>query len=410
MWLGTFVVYVQISAFTGSKPIYHHVNRFSSLLMHGYNAGSISDLSVIEWYFLGRLKNVTLVQQDISAMFVQIDPLYEQRVNYNAQTTSLKMLNFKMTDSGVYLIKFNFKNSKIGTQHISHFVQVHEILQQPVIIQNGMLAVTDVRLNCIVGNDLTAIWWLKKGQPLQSDETYKISNNNTTLTINTKQPESCELYTCVVRNMVNQKEDSLLLAVDGLLVLHELSLMSSILALISTTTSFAACCFIIFFALKNHRVHKRHIELTAAFMLFQMLAFIFLLFAAMFCIIDPIYPIAYRIIEGIGFLLISATLIYILFLYLQPETPLKRSFLIRPEHHYFFLVYGVFSIIFSVVPIHRGQKNITECQVPVNYISGTIGAIVVIYVFIVGVPFIFFLKYMMTWHPVQRLTRLASRS
>ncbi|XP_038652853.1 SLAM family member 9-like isoform X2 [Scyliorhinus canicula] len=367
MWLGTFVVYVQISAFTGSKPIYHHVNRFSSLLMHGYNAGSISDLSVIEWYFLGRLKNVTLVQQDISAMFVQIDPLYEQRVNYNAQTTSLKMLNFKMTDSGVYLIKFNFKNSKIGTQHISHFVQVHEILQQPVIIQNGMLAVTDVRLNCIVGNDLTAIWWLKKGQPLQSDETYKISNNNTTLTINTKQPESCELYTCVVRNMVNQKEDSLLLAVDGLLVLHELSLMSSILALISTTTSFAACCFIIFFALKNHRVHKRHIELTAAFMLFQMLAFIFLLFAAMFCIIDP-------------------------------------------KHHYFFLVYGVFSIIFSVVPIHRGQKNITECQVPVNYISGTIGAIVVIYVFIVGVPFIFFLKYMMTWHPVQRLTRLASRS
>ncbi|GCB73942.1 hypothetical protein scyTo_0003025 [Scyliorhinus torazame] len=104
-------------------------------------------------------------------------------------------------------------------------------------------------------------------------------------------------------------------------------------------------------------VHRRHLELTTFFIFFQMIAFIFLLIAALLCISDPAYPIASKIIEGIGFFFVSGTIVYVNFHYLQPESQFKMSFLMKTEHHYFFLVYGSFCVIISAVPIYREQNN-----------------------------------------------------
>ncbi|XP_048473893.1 uncharacterized protein LOC125487247 isoform X2 [Rhincodon typus] len=144
---------------------------------------------------------------------------------------------------------------------------------------------------------------------------------------------------------------------EGWILIHNISLVTSVMALVSTLTSFVACCFIIFFALKFYKVHKQHMELTAVFMLFQMLSFSFLLIAAVFCIIDSVYPKSYRIIEGVGFFLISGTIVYIVYLYLQPENLLKRSFLVKKDHQRVFWIYGIFSVLISALPIYRGKEN-----------------------------------------------------
>ncbi|XP_038652859.1 uncharacterized protein LOC119965918 isoform X5 [Scyliorhinus canicula] len=319
-----------------------------------------------------------------------------------------------------------------------------KILPHPLIIRDSTHEPGIIYLNCFMKYGEThAILWLKDGQLLQDDETYKLSNSNGSLMINTQQITTCEMYTCVIRNKVSQKEISHLLVSDEWLSIHKFSFIASIMALVSTTTSFAASSFIIFFALRIYKgnkctfcafyyvtglctkkhsqslepndipfvflVQKRHMQLTAVFIFFQMVAFIFLLIAALLCIIDLVYPIAYRIIEGIGFILLSGTVTYIIFYYLQPETRVKRSFLMKKKHHNFFLVYGIFSMILSALPIYRGQRNITNCQFPVKHILGTIASGVLIYVFIMGLSFVLFLKYMMSWPKVQRHGSISSR-
>ncbi|XP_059827126.1 uncharacterized protein LOC132394738 isoform X8 [Hypanus sabinus] len=199
------------------------------------------------------------------------------------------------------------------------------------------------------------------------------------------------------------------LDVRGLLLLHRYTFITSIIALVSTSTSFAASIFIIFFALGTYRVHKRHVQLTAVFVLFQLLSFISLLTAALFCVFDPDFPIPYRIIDVLGLFLVIAMIIYILVLYLHPETKLKRSFLIKTNHRYFFLVYGSLSVIISAAPIYRGYNNIKVCQYPISQTSGNATSAAVVYVFILGLIFILFTKYMRSWNQVRKLSRVSLR-
>ncbi|XP_069775356.1 uncharacterized protein [Narcine bancroftii] len=121
------------------------------------------------------------------------------------------------------------------------------------------------------------------------------------------------------------------------------------------------------------------------------------------------FPVSYRIIEGLGFVLGIAMIIYILLLYLQPETKLRRSFLIKRNHRFFFLVYGGLSVIISAMPIYSGYNNLKVCKYPLRESSGTTASAVVGYVFSSGIIFIIFAKYMKSWTKVRRSSRLPSR-
>ncbi|GCB81228.1 hypothetical protein scyTo_0022978, partial [Scyliorhinus torazame] len=74
-----------------------------------------------------------------------------------------------------------------------------------------------------------------------------------------------------------------------MMLLHEFTLVSSTIAIVSSTTSYAAAIFILFFALATYRVHKRHVQLTAAFVFSQLIAFISVLVASLLCLLDPVY-------------------------------------------------------------------------------------------------------------------------
>ncbi|XP_038652856.1 uncharacterized protein LOC119965918 isoform X2 [Scyliorhinus canicula] len=396
-----------ISAF---ETYYYLTTRHSSIYLSGYTNGSIFDVRAADWYFLSRNGINQIVSHNIPMGRYLEDPFYTHRIKYDRSNTSLVLFNLDLDDSGVYEFHLRREIDFISDHLFSYVLEVQEILPHPLIIRDSTHEPGIIYLNCFMKYGEThAILWLKDGQLLQDDETYKLSNSNGSLMINTQQITTCEMYTCVIRNKVSQKEISHLLVSDEWLSIHKFSFIASIMALVSTTTSFAASSFIIFFALRIYKVQKRHMQLTAVFIFFQMVAFIFLLIAALLCIIDLVYPIAYRIIEGIGFILLSGTVTYIIFYYLQPETRVKRSFLMKKKHHNFFLVYGIFSMILSALPIYRGQRNITNCQFPVKHILGTIASGVLIYVFIMGLSFVLFLKYMMSWPKVQRHGSISSR-
>ncbi|GCB81685.1 hypothetical protein scyTo_0022550, partial [Scyliorhinus torazame] len=192
---------------------------------------------------------------------------------------------------------------------------------------------------------------------LSGDSIYQISIDNKTLRIDAPQLPNCELITCVVRNKVSENRNSRLLRISGLLSLHEFSLVSSAIALVSSVTSYGAEAFIILYALDAYKIHKRHVELTAVFVFFQMISCLTLLTASVFCVIDPSYPLAYRIISGAAILFITAKIIYVLALYLQHESELKRSFLVKQRRRNIFLLCGTFRIIISIIPIYRGLYN-----------------------------------------------------
>ncbi|XP_048470350.1 uncharacterized protein LOC125486545 isoform X2 [Rhincodon typus] len=395
MWLMArkWMIYLQI--FTYSFALERYVaTRYSSVILYGYRDGSISDLTSVGWWYTYRDGSLRFVHHDVPFNFIKISTFFENRVNYNKENTSIEFLKVDLSDAGVYDVFIKHKKDLHSNNYLRCVVEVHDILPHPLIIQDTFLELNFVVLNCLVeSGKLTTVLWLKEGNAIQSDETHKILNGNRTLIVNT-QLISCALYTCVIRGILQEKRSSHLFTYDGMLLLHEFSFMSSVMALVSTTTSFAVGAFIICFAVKNYKGHKQHLNLTALFIFFQILAFAFLLTAALMCMCNSAYPVAYRLIEGFGLVFASAAIIYMIALYVRAEIQLKSSFLTKRNYRLVFWVYGIFSMIISVVPIHRGQKNITECQIPVNHILGTVAATVVIYVFILGISFILSLKYM----------------
>ncbi|XP_048470365.1 uncharacterized protein LOC125486545 isoform X4 [Rhincodon typus] len=343
MWLMArkWMIYLQI--FTYSFALERYVaTRYSSVILYGYRDGSISDLTSVGWWYTYRDGSLRFVHHDVPFNFIKISTFFENRVNYNKENTSIEFLKVDLSDAGVYDVFIKHKKDLHSNNYLRCVVEVHDILPHPLIIQDTFLELNFVVLNCLVeSGKLTTVLWLK----------------------------------------------------EGMLLLHEFSFMSSVMALVSTTTSFAVGAFIICFAVKNYKGHKQHLNLTALFIFFQILAFAFLLTAALMCMCNSAYPVAYRLIEGFGLVFASAAIIYMIALYVRAEIQLKSSFLTKRNYRLVFWVYGIFSMIISVVPIHRGQKNITECQIPVNHILGTVAATVVIYVFILGISFILSLKY-----------------
>ncbi|XP_038652319.1 hepatocyte cell adhesion molecule-like isoform X2 [Scyliorhinus canicula] len=364
------IIHLQPSTST-LEPYYHLTTRYSSVLLSGDKNVSLSDQNRVIWFTFTRSKNITILTHDLNSGKIERNPFYGCRMNYNQFNASLEIFNLRVADSGLYAI--HIIPQKQGQPHHfqSHILEVQEILPQPLIIQDIIGELKVVYLNCFVKyGETNEILWLKEGQPLQDDETHKLLNGNGTLMINRQRQMKCEMYTCVVRNKVSQKESSHPLTVD---------------------------------------VYRRQLELTTFFIFFQMIAFIFLLIAALLCISDPVYHIASKIVEGIGFFFVSGTIIYVNFYYLQPQNELKMSFLLKTKHHNFFLVYGIFCVIISAVPIYREHQNIPECQPSEGPISGTIAATVVVYLFIVGLSFVFLLKYMMSWPKYRRISRTASQ-
>ncbi|XP_069775347.1 uncharacterized protein [Narcine bancroftii] len=401
-------VYSQLNPATKSEE-YVTVGRYSTVLLEGSKEGVFPNGTMVKWTLVLRHQHSLMVLHIFGSSEIRYSEYYFHRTSYNPKNGSLTLNNVDLDDRGIYenIITYGKTGKK---SYYRKILEVVDVLITPLIIQNPKNPATIVQLTCVASSwNTDAILWFKGSKLLENDEVYSMSTDNRTLTIKGDDLHNCVLYTCLTKNKVSLSQNFHVLDVNGLLLLHRYSFTSSIIALVSTSTTFVASVFIIFFALGTYRVHKRHMQLTAIFLLFQLIAFILLLTAALLCVLDPGFPVSYRIIEGLGFVLGIAMIIYILLLYLQPETKLRRSFLIKRNHRFFFLVYGGLSVIISAMPIYSGYNNLKVCKYPLRESSGTTASAVVGYVFSSGIIFIIFAKYMKSWTKVRRSSRLPSR-
>ncbi|XP_072350952.1 hepatic and glial cell adhesion molecule-like, partial [Scyliorhinus torazame] len=330
----------------------------SSVLLTGYSVKRPPDGTSVRWSRLRPFFISFVVIHTLGTPDVTYDDYYRYRIQYLKENGSIVLLNAEVDDSGVYETILTSANSTTDKTYFNTILAIQDVLQMPVIVQDRGVASTIVHFNCVVRlGEVNEILWMKGDTILSGDSIYQISIDNKTLRIDAPQLPNCELITCVVRNKVSENRNSRLLRISGLLSLHEFSLISSAIALVSSVTSYGAEAFIILYALDAYKIHKRHVELTAVFVFFQMISCLTLLTASVFCVIDPSYPLAYRIISGAAILFITAKIIYVLALYLQHESELKRSFLVKQRRRNIFLLCGTFRIIISIIPIYRGLYN-----------------------------------------------------
>ncbi|XP_055486663.1 uncharacterized protein LOC129693966 [Leucoraja erinacea] len=386
-------VYSQLHA-TAVTVEYIIAGRYSSVLLKGFKETRLPKGTVNKWSLVLRHRHTLIVIHTVGSSHIRYSDYYINRINYHKENGSLVLNNVDLDDRGVYENSVTTYEKTVQKSYYKKILDVLDILAAPLILQHPVTAVKVAQLICVSNSwNTDSILWFKGSKPLENNEIYSMSSNNRTLTIKTDQVQNCELYTCVIKNKISESMNTRMLSINGLVLLNQYSFISAIIALVSTTTTFAASVFIIFFALGTYRVHKRHVQLTAFFVFFQLLSFITLLFASLFCIFDPEFPIAYRIIESFGFLMVVAMVVYILVVYLHPETKLQRSFLIKRKHRYVFLAYGILSMFIAATPIYRAHYNIKICQFPVIETSGTAVSAAMAYIFISWLIFIMFIKH-----------------
>ncbi|XP_038644671.1 uncharacterized protein LOC119961352 isoform X2 [Scyliorhinus canicula] len=341
--------------------------RNTSVLLMGYSVKRPPDGTSIRWSLLRPFFISFIVIHTLGTPDVSYDDYYRYRIKFLKENGSIVLLNAEIGDSGVYETILTSANSTSDKTYFNTILAIQDDLQMPVIVQDRGVASTIVHFNCVVKlGEVNEIVWMKGDTIISGDSIYQISVDNKTLSIDAPQLPNCELITCVVKNKVSENRNSRLLRISGLLSLHQFSLVSSAIALASLLSSYGVEAFIILYALDTYKIHKRHVELTTVFVFFKLISCLALLTASMFCIIDP-------------------------------------------RRRTIFLVSGPFAIITSIVPIYRGMYNIDQCQFPRRHIAGTILIAVLIYLFAAGFLFLLFVKQMLTWVKVRRLSRLSLR-
>ncbi|XP_069775332.1 uncharacterized protein [Narcine bancroftii] len=344
MWLRFWVlatcvgqVYSALVHSTSSGTAYVSASRYSTVILVGSNGTLPEKGSTVTWSVIHPSFRVMILVHTFGSSKVYYGDFHKHRIVLNTSTGSLKLKNADMADSGIYesLVAYPGLGAKKTYHHT--ILKIQEILDVPLIVQTRLDFKSAIRLQCVVQRgEADTILWFKGGKPLYHYPVYKMSANNRTVTFNSVHVTDCEVYTCVIRNKINQNQQSHVLLIND-------------------------------------------------------------------------FSVSYKAIEGFVFFLVLGMILYIVLIYLRPENPLKRSFLLKKYQRNIFLLHGVFAIFFSIVPIYRGQNILKDCGQPMKHFLGSISFAVAIYLFTIGVAFLIFVKYMKSWTKVRRSSRLSSR-
>ncbi|XP_067829762.1 uncharacterized protein [Heptranchias perlo] len=304
----------------------HVVRRVdSAIAVLGFQAKNRESLM---WRYLNFKTESAIVSY--SAGKILFSSYYKYRAEFHPLTGSLILKHLQVEDSGIYEVILNpiESNKLIKGDEIAYLqLDVQEQLLAPMIVQDPAYVVDRVELNCFVNNGkASGILWQKDNKPILKSSYYRLAFDNTTLFIKDMKVSDCGLYTCTVKNGVSTSSNSHFLTVNGILFIHEYALVGSVIALVSTVTSFAATTFIIL-ALDKNQVEKYWRQVTAVVMIFHVLSFICQLVAFVIIQIHEGFPIGYRIGLGIGCLHGLAVLVYVVTLFLQRPAEQSLSFL-----------------------------------------------------------------------------------
>ncbi|XP_062903438.1 uncharacterized protein LOC134346070 isoform X2 [Mobula hypostoma] len=381
-----------------------------SILLTG-NIKEVKNDQIIHWSYIDRLQKSLMLFHSVGVDSPTLSPYYQHRCTYYAINASLELRNLEITDSGIYQLSVERYYTATPDKMFIYSVFLNvEALSTPLIVQDPVYITNNVQLTCIVkkGNPKKLLW-LRGNKPITNSSLYILGDKNSTLIIYSAEKGHCGFYTCVAVDSTSEQNISHFLLIDGVQFLHKRILITSVIALVSTSMSLAGTAFIIFFALQKYKTQKYQMRLTAAFIVIKIKSYVCLMISSIYSTLDGDFLVVFRVISGIVIILLLAMTGYIAFLYLSPYREEVSSFLVIKRERYIMLGSGIFNVIISPLPIYGATENIKMCIYPYGDIAVTIVSAVMIYLSIVGMCFIFAVKNMQTWTLTRRTSRLWSK-
>ncbi|XP_067829903.1 uncharacterized protein [Heptranchias perlo] len=364
-------------------------DEHSSLLLPGFPEGGLQSDDVTRWQYVTPGNKSPLLQYDQGRSDPAISEGYKDRVKVNPSNEPPLMRRLEVGNSSDQ-VRANSNESRNRSAKLT----VQKQLLAPLIVQDPTYVVDRVELNCFVRNGkASGILWQKDNKQLLNSSRYRLVFDNTTLFIKDMKVSDCGLYTCTVKNGVSTSSNSHFLTVNGILLILSYAIVMSVVALVSNLTSTFAASFIIFIALKKFQVQKHQKQLTAIFVAFQLLSFICLLIACLFCISDAGFSIWYKVNAAFGCFLGFAMVIYVVILFLNAGTEQSPSFLSTNSHRNIILVCGPVSVVISSAPIYKATQIVTECRYPYEALAVKGLLSLLIYIFAVVIFVLFYTVY-----------------
>ncbi|XP_078422846.1 T-cell surface antigen CD2-like isoform X2 [Cetorhinus maximus] len=157
----------------------------------------------VVWEFTGSDRRLLTIL-DYVPNYSKLEPneQFKLRLCFNVSTGSLRIINAKSRDQGVYKITVD------GKLRGSRVLKLIEPLSEPSI--NDSCVNTTIELTCQVpsGNASSIQWW-KDGEMIVNGQHYQLVQSNSTLIIFEANKSTCGNYTCSVENPVSKSSHSL---------------------------------------------------------------------------------------------------------------------------------------------------------------------------------------------------------
>ncbi|XP_042200799.1 uncharacterized protein LOC103189488 isoform X1 [Callorhinchus milii] len=388
------------------KPIYRVLG--SSVVFAGFTLTTLNTLDFLQWKHVTRESEIIIGGYVTRYETASLHHLYRHRANISEGSLLLKQL--EKEDSGLYCKrseKLDLQTKVTEINEVYTELIIEEKLPIPIILKEPSYVGNVVVLSCLLNNKMIYnMSWTKEGETLYSDSHLNVTFNNSTLIITNPTLVDCGMYTCIVKNHVSLNRHSRVLLIDGILFAHKHTFIAYIIALVSNVTSLGSSVYLIFFALLEFRVYKRHVQLTAIGVFFQMLALVCMLTASILGVLDIGFAVGYRVLSGFTFVAVIIMICYITFIYLRPENELNRSFLLTKHHRNTILVYEVIAVFISFIPIYKAKQNMNMCKVPFSTLAVVATIAIVVFLVAVGILCTIVVKWMQEWqHPIKHFRK-----
>lgn len=205
----------------------------SSVVLPGPGEKEIQHVQHVRWAF-GNVRIIDYFYRSLqNATFTTF---YKDRCEFNSANGSVMLKNLTAKDQGLYKVDVDLiaNNSRVIK------LNVMERLSSPSITTGIAMVDQDSNLTCqVAGGKVSSVRWTKDGQMItNSDDTYRLLQNNLTLQIRNAQKSNCGVFTCILENRVSEVNHSYHLFIHGIPSLHKITLSFSIAALISGCTVF----------------------------------------------------------------------------------------------------------------------------------------------------------------------------
>ncbi|XP_020380206.2 carcinoembryonic antigen-related cell adhesion molecule 7-like [Rhincodon typus] len=147
------------------------------------------------WIFHNHVKSDIVSYSKVSEPQILIRKKYKSRIQPDATTLTLVLLNVQESDTGIY--KFiSRRHVRIISEVTLH---VFKLLVEPRISSNSSLENSTIALTCAVSGKVESVIWLAITDAAAKNR-YKLIHDNTTLVIQDAQKSDSGIYGCFIRN------------------------------------------------------------------------------------------------------------------------------------------------------------------------------------------------------------------